>query len=62
MLQIKNSLLAAMVSSVIFSASLNAGTMGSVNTMGESGKFMLVEGGYSYMRALYLNSPKFPRN
>lgn len=56
MQKIKNALVASAVAALICPFAVNAGTMGDVNVMGENGKFLLIEGGFDYMNALYLNN------
>ena len=57
MLKVKNVIVASAISALICPFGLNAGTMGDVN-LGESGKFLLIEGGASYMNAIYLTNVK----
>ncbi|MDI1352221.1 MAG: hypothetical protein PSV35_05530 [bacterium] len=51
----KNLLLVSALSSILASFSLNAGSMGDA-TVGDTGKFLLIEGGASYMNAFYKNN------
>ena len=57
MLKIKNALIASAVSALICPLGLHAGAMGGVS-VAESEKFLLIEGGASYMNAIYLTNVK----
>ena len=57
MIKTKNTMRASALSALVCSFGLHAGTMGDAN-MGESGKFLLIEGGFSYLNAFYKTNVK----